>query len=216
MEGRSIMASGHINIEDEFGRLIHDLVISLKPKCIVEIGTWDGTGSTLCIINAILEAELKGVWFGSIEIDTEIWEKAKINLNKYLLNPSLNINLLNGAIISYADISWLGKDIASNIRRRYQKRYREMFVHDTECLKTAKNILPAIPDHIDILILDGGLYTTYPEWVKIKDRVEVVILDDTKTLKTQRIREELLADKTYKVIFDNLNIRRGVSAFCKI
>ena len=206
------MTSGHINMEDEFGRLIHDLVISLKPKCIVEIGTWDGTGSTLCIINAILEAELKGVWFGSIEIDTEIWEKAKIKLNKYLLNPSLNINLLNGAIISYDDISWFSHDIIRNMGRRYQ----EMFVHDTECLKIAKNILPAIPDHIDILILDGGLYTTYPEWVKIKDRVKVVILDDTKTLKTQRIREELLADKTYKVVFDNLNIRRGVSAFCKI
>ena len=65
-----------------------------------------------------------------------------------------------------------------------------------------------------MLILDGGEYSTYPEFKKLKDRTTIFVLDDTNTLKCMRIRQELLTEK-YQIIYDNLQERNGCSIFRK-
>jgi hypothetical protein len=72
-----------------------------------------------------------------------------------------------------------------------------------------------IPEHIDFLLLDGGEFSTYEEWKKLKDRTKIVALDDTKVLKSKQIREELLTNPDYEKIVDSED-RNGFAIFKRI
>ena len=89
------------------------------------------------------------------------------------------------------------------------------FYKDLENLKKSKNILDKLPEKIDFLILDGGEYSTYPEWNKLRKRTKIVFLDDTMIFKTSKIRKELLEDIDYKIIIDKPNFRNGFAIFKK-
>ena len=67
----------------------------------------------------------------------------------------------------------------------------------------------AVPDTIDLLILDGSDYTTYPEWQKLKDRTDIVILDDAALRKCAKIRQEVIDSKDYDILADDLADRHG-------
>ena len=75
--------------------------------------------------------------------------------------------------------------------------------------------LDKFPEKIDFLILDGGEYTTFPEWQKLKSRTKIVALDDSNILKTSKIREQLINDDEYIKIFDDLTYRNGFTVFEK-
>jgi hypothetical protein len=80
---------------------------------------------------------------------------------------------------------------------------------DLELLKEAENVLYLLPEKIDLLILDGGEYTTYPEWVLLKNRTKYFILDDTNILKCAKIRQEILNNINCTIIKDVTNDRNG-------
>jgi len=72
-----------------------------------------------------------------------------------------------------------------------------------------------IPEQIDFLILDGGEYSTYLEWTKLKERISYVALDDTKMRKTKRIVEECMLDDSFELITSS-GERNGFHIFKKI
>jgi hypothetical protein len=72
------------------------------------------------------------------------------------------------------------------------------------------NVLDQLPEKIDVLLLDGGQFSTLAEWEKLKKRTQIILLDDTKTFKTEKIREEILKDtNTWEVVFDDTSLRHG-------
>jgi hypothetical protein len=46
-------------------------------------------------------------------------------------------------------------------------------------------------DHFDMVLLDGGEYHTYFEFLEIKDRTKIICLDDVNAVKCKRIYNEL-------------------------
>ena len=65
-----------------------------------------------------------------------------------------------------------------------------------------------IKEEIDVLCLDGGHFSTIQEWEMFKDKIKVIILDDTNTSKATNILKEIQGDKTWNIIHDG-NIRNG-------
>ena len=52
--------------------------------------------------------------------------------------------------------------------------------------------------------------------LKLKDRTKIVLLDDTLSFKTEKAREDILADPdSWTVIFDNVADRHGVFMACR-
>ena len=80
---------------------------------------------------------------------------------------------------------------------------------DMELLSQSKNITDELPEQIDFLILDGGEYSTYPEWQILKDRTKFFVLDDTNILKCSQIKAEILSSDKYSVLYDVTNDRNG-------
>ena len=211
------MKVGQINLGTVSGNIIYDISKREDVNEIVEIGTWNGMGSTLCVIKGI-EDSGKQKAFVSIELYRDMYEEAKSNLSE----KSAMVNLLNGTIIEPSELGWFDESIIEEVIAAQKDLYGISYMHtalwyqkDIEHLKAAPNIMSSIPEKIDFLILDGGEYTTYPEWKRLKDRTRIVYLDDSNIFKCSKIRSEIIESGEYDTIYDNLNDRNGFSIFEK-
>ena len=71
---------GQMLEHSERGKILIKIIKEIKPKNVVEIGTWKGLGSTKCIIESIDN----GSNFISIESNYNFHNLAKNNLTNYL------------------------------------------------------------------------------------------------------------------------------------
>jgi hypothetical protein len=71
-----------------------------------------------------------------------------------------------------------------------------------------ENVLDIIPITIDLLILDGGEFSSLSEYNKLKDRTKYIILDDTNTIKNNKVADIIRKNNDYKIIADS-NSRNG-------
>jgi hypothetical protein len=87
-------------------------------------------------------------------------------------------------------------------------------------LKNCPFVLDQIPAKIDLLILDGGEFSSTLEFDKLHKRARFIVLDDTSdsvewipkthTLKNSEVRKYILKNSDeFKVIADNQKDRNG-------
>jgi hypothetical protein len=198
---------GQINRGTELGEFIYTLVKERADiNTIVESGTWNGLGTTRCVLEGLQPHHQ----FWSIELYPEMHDIARKNNAQYLHDS--RVNLLLGSLVSEKDTHWFDhKELKSNPNKHARLWYEK----DMKLLRNSKNVLDKLPSQIDLLILDGGEYSTYPEWVKLKDRTKIVVLDDICVLKCAKIDEELIQNEHYTCIIRNTNERHGFSVYEK-
>ena len=62
----------------------------------------------------------------------------------------------------------------------------------------------------DVVLLDGGEFTTWYEYLAIKDRCKILALDDTNVAKCRRIVEDLKAQPgRWKIVLNEPHERNG-------
>jgi hypothetical protein len=192
---------GQVNRGSKLGEIIYNLCLQDDIKNIVEIGTWNGMGTTKCIYDAI--SEKKGEYLVySLECNTEFHNIALIN---YKNLPKLNnFNMILGTIITPEE----NKDPKNNYEDIFFNQYsREVqnywYLQDLENCKKVPNVLSIIPDSIDLLILDGGEFSSFAEYQKLKNRTRYFILDDVNTIKNNEIAILMRKDSNYQIIHDS-------------
>jgi len=197
---------GQINLNTSLGLIIYDLVKTHNFKNIVDVGTWNGMGTTTCIMRAIDAKKDTNAHIYTVELYPEMINYAQKNLKKY--TDHYKLHLLEGAIATIQEVySWF--DHAS-IDMTSDGHARLWYEKDMKLISSANNVLNLLPNTIDLLILDGGEYSTYPEWQILKNRTQFFVLDDTNLLKCSKIRKEILSDpKKYTIIRDATNERNG-------
>ena len=119
------------------------------------------------------------------------------------------ISLIYGRIVEKDEILNFVQTI--NLNRWEEQWLRE----DLENVDKSENVLNKIPEKIDLLLLDGGEFSTYSEWLKLKDRSTIIMLDDTTVTKCKKINDELKSSENYTLIFETLE-GHGFSVFKKI
>jgi len=205
--------NGQINMNNEFGKQIYLICKHYKrnePKCIVEIGSWNGQGSTICIMNAIHNQPKSSLY--SFEADKPFADKAVEYWNSisdtyhnvknilHIINATLHRQLApkEDIIKMYGDIP------------HYEKHYigEQILLNSAQLYPIKDNI-----SNVDIIILDGGEYTTMEDFnILITYKPKYVILDDTKSFKCNKIKSLLLHGDEYKCIFDSSE-RNGCAIF---
>lgn len=200
--------TGQINMNSQFGKEIYSIASLPDVRNIIETGTWNGQGSTLCVMNAIINKNNSILY--SIEANKVMYEKAVSFWNKY--DTSNKLNLINGT---------LHRSIVS--RNEVMKFYNTNHVpYETEHYIPEKNFLESnlininIFKDIDIIILDGGEYTTKEDFnILNKFKPRFIVLDDSNIFKCKECRQKLLDNPEYKIYSENLNDRNGWSIFIK-
>ena len=67
---------------------------------------------------------------------------------------------------------------------------------------------PNLPEIFDVILLDGGEFTTYYDFKLLKNRCKILMLDDTNTDKCKLIVNEISSDSTWRIIKQE-NLRNG-------
>ena len=226
-----MMQPGQIrrNTDSVFGDILKAYALNPKFKIFVEIGTWTGRGSTVCFMDGLLK-RFDGVKLYSLETDPNFysiacnfWNSVAVTLAKrenvdiptaqsYI---DSRLELMHGRIVETEDI--FGEEEIQefeNYTKDYTKDYNTWRENDIKCYKTCKNILHNLPDNIDVLLLDGGEFSTYQEFLILRDRTKLIMLDDTQELKCKKVVEELEADDQWSHI-DSSESRQGWAIYYK-
>jgi hypothetical protein len=81
-----------VDTGSEFAARIVELFARIRPRKLIETGTYHGTGTTTVIARAMTELNLDDATFFSIEVSPKNYSRALAHLSK----QRLNVKLLNG------------------------------------------------------------------------------------------------------------------------
>ncbi len=203
---------GQINRGDKLGDLIYNLCNQEDIKVIVDIGTWNGMGSTKCIYDSIIENKKTDYLVYSIESNESFYNQAVNNLNSKIEN----FNLILGRLVEIdelIDVDTCDNKFFTSSSREVQKTW---MLEDSNNYSNIKNVLDIIPEKIDLLILDGGEFSSLSEFNKLKERTTYFILDDTNTIKNYEVANLIRSEVNNYEIFMDSNDRNGFLVAKKI
>ena len=193
------------------GDMLYTLATNPNYKSYLEIGTWNGRGSTKCVMDALLPRTEPCVLY-SLETNQLLHENATRywNLQLHIAAEEVKnrLKLIHGRIIDV-------EEIEPPLIPSYSQEWK-WYEADLKSYETCKNVFASLPNKIDVLILDGGEFTTEIEYQKLKDRTRLVICDDTKAQKCAGVRTDLLEDKGFKMLIDNPDERNGFCIFERV
>ncbi len=188
-------------MDSEFGKIIFEYARNTEYKSYLEIGTWNGQGSTRCFINGLSERS-DDYNFISLESCPNFHSQA-VEFNKNYISEK--IKLLHGRIVedeeliktdlTMTELSWLFAD-----RKNYT---------------TCKNIWEEIPQNYDVVLLDGGEFSTLTEFKKLQNNISVLMLDDINCLKNKKAIKILDASSDWKAEIIS-NDRNGFAVYRRI
>lgn len=177
---------GQINMNTKFGYLIYNIAKNKNFKTYLEVGTWNGLGSTKCFIEGFKERN-DDFKFYSLECNSD---KSKFAADLYKDVP--NVYILNQTLLTEDDYKDAEK-VFPNMAKNWYK-------NDMDNIKTCNNF---DIKNVDVVLLDGGEYTTYFEFQKIRDKCNIIMLDDTNTDKCRQIVIELKNDTNWKLMVED-------------
>ena len=195
--------NGQITPQGKVGQTIINYIKDKDIKNIVEIGTWNGMGSTRCFLLG-LSSDTK---FYTIESNKEKVETAKKNLSSFIITN--NVKFLWGSILSIEDI----KDSEIIFPELSNPEFKRWHSIDIENIRNSPNVMSELPPKIDFLLLDGGEFTTWYEFQLLFPRcTQYIALDDVNVSKCKKIREYLKSHNRW-IELDYINERNGFSIF---
>lgn len=208
---------GQLRPQSRAGMILYNLAKDANNKVFVEIGSWNGRGSTQCIMNALIH-RIDACSLHSLEVNKEFHEIAHRYWNKRLRQHNTisqsKLKLIWGRIVNEEDVPELKEVMKSeHSHAQWPTFYREFF---DACDAGCPNVLEQIPEKIDVLVLDGGEFTTYAEYQKLKDRSKIIFCDDSAKYKCEKVRAELIEDEDFRTLVDDQQSRCGFCAFERV
>jgi len=189
--------SGQINMNSQFGNFLYKIALSDDVNNIFEVGTWNGQGSTVCIMNAIIDKEKSRLY--SIEANPNMYNKAvdywnnkDIKNKLFLLNGTLHNKIpeIKNISLNKEEIGW--------------------YIGEKNVISSANIISIDNINNIDLILLDGGEFTTQGDFdILIKKNPKYIALDDVNCYKCNKIRSDLILSRNWVVLHENLNDRNG-------
>ena len=167
----------------------------------LEVGTWNGRGSTAGFAKGFRQRHDNAWVFYSLEANKEKQASAAD-----LYKDDKNIHILH-----------------SVLDKPYEHQIKAIFKHvnghwnqvDNDNVRTATNFwdMKDIPKWFDVVMLDGGEYTTYFDFLTVRDKTGIMILDDVNDTKSHMICQLLNLDPMWKLI-ECVKDQRGNDKLC--
>ena len=202
---------GQINREGKMGQLLYTCAKQSGFTKWLEIGTWNGNGTTLCILDGFRDGNCLNAKLVSYESNKYLCRCAEINLAEHSARGQLQI--VHGRL-SVGKTFPGPSSFASGIREsgHFRKYYdEERFTFNNSA------VIPC-PFAPEVLILDGGEYGSTLDWESIsKENLQVLFLDDILSYKNKEIHLNLLTDPTWKLVDSDTTGRvNGWACFTRV
>lgn len=201
-----LVKRGQISRESDIGRFISSVCGEKKNKVFLEIGSWNGLGSTRVFLENL--AKRSDVTFlYSLESNLKFFRQAKKNNKNFKFN-------MNHLFLIYGNIVDIDNLYTNNLVGD-ESKWLEQDISD---YSSAPNVYNLIPNYLDVILLDGGEFSTFFEFKKLASHLRIggyLILDDTKTRKNKNTLEFLRQTSKY-LIKEISSERNGTALIVKV
>ena len=197
---------GQITRSSKFGNLIYTIASDPDgPKSWLDVGTWNGRGTTSCILDGFHESGINKQ-LTSVELHPFMWNVAKENLKDH---PAISM-----ATFARAKISGQSGEQYILHPPKGDKCAHYCLHYETDMALWSASETLVFKNEPEAVVLDGGEYTGYVDWTFLpKGSLKYVFLDDSAILKNQKVRAELLASSEWTLLEEDLKDRNGWSVF---
>lgn len=204
---------GEINTFDEFGQTIIRVVQENKLQTILEIGSWDGTGSTQCFIEAL--KALEDPKLHCLELRQDRFEQLKANTQQYPWVTCINTSTISKNSFIHKDFEEIWTSPYNKIENKDKTVVKGWYEDDMKhVLSVETGYLDNNDTFYDGVLIDGGEFSGYSEFLLVKDKTNVLFLDDYyNAFKTHQAAKELSKDPEWEVIAGNRYWRNGYAVF---
>lgn len=196
---------GQITPTCSMGKYLKEAAQNTELRTYLEIGTWNGLGSTRCFVEGFQERNYTAhpYIFYSLECN-----KDKCSLAALRYKDVPGVHILNEVFLRDmpADI----EEIFPELKTSNEFRYWNKVDFDNMSDKSLFLERPDLPEVFDLILLDGGEFTTWYEYLAIRDRCKILALDDTNVMKCKRIVEDLKArPEKWEILIEDTLERNG-------
>lgn len=205
---------GQINPDQDIGQFLMTVAQNTNYKRYLEIGTWNGQGSTRCFHQGFLRRIANANVNGNTNIDFVLYS-LECNPDKCADAQKLYQEYPFMKILNAKAVQEIPSEIVlASMFKNFVPAWHTVDIENM-------NICPYLFDtdttkEFDVILFDGGEFTTYFEYLELKDHCKMIICDDCNTDKCAKIREELLASPIWKLLHEDLQSRNGWCVFERI
>lgn len=186
---------------DSFSKKIQEYASNDNNKTFLEIGTWNGLGSTKAFSEGFKNRKTDYIFY-SLECNKDKHQDAS-KLYEY----NVNMKLLNEVVFNEEPENFY--DIFPQCRTNALfKKWNDVDMINMKKCDVFINRTD-LPEIFDVLLLDGGEFTTYFEYQILKKKCKYLMLDDIKVDKCKLIVEEIFRSPDVWQIIEIGNDRNG-------
>ena len=198
---------GQAHPETDFGKFITNLGKNTQYSSFLDIGTWNGLGTTLCLVNGVNNRP--GTKIYSIDANRQWCNKALENLDGISSCLQLAWGKLTDKIMSEEQIK--SHPLFPLVEEHFNIHYNQ----DTEDSKNAP--LAVIPSTLDVVVMDGGEFCGEYDMEVVESLNPIVIcMCDTTVMKNNANFLKLLDDKRYVCLENKTDSKNGWAVFSRV
>ena len=204
-----------VDTHSSFGAHIEELFKRIKPRKIIETGTYLGRGTTTIIANTLNKLAIDDAIFCTIEVKPENYAKAK----QYFEANNMNVRALHGLSVPrhmLPTMDDIQKSTVSNIGRediyvdhkennRVQLYFKETYFPDVQDDLLGK-ILKVFNNSPDFVLLDSGGHMGYVEFKYLVEHLKgpcYIALDDIYHVKHYKSFEYIKNDPRFEIVVNS-------------
>jgi len=207
-----------VRTKDIFGRTLQMVVRRYRPMTILDIGSWDGQGSTSCVLSKMDYVPDK---MTCVELNPD-----RANVIKRQIIPLFPfVEVYVGSSITYEQFSYkdFEKDLWEPLPEQIKKTLNydilsDYWKRESESLKklTSSYFAEHASGFYDMVLIDGGECTGYDEYRLLKGNYNIIALDDVfYAFKSCLAYRELLDNPEFELLACSYFVRRGCAVFAR-
>ena len=204
-----------ITLQDEFGRAIANAVWTFRLADVLEVGSWDGTGSTSVLIAAMSNLDIPQ------------------RLTCLEADPARHALLQRTA----APVPWVTTVCQHSISSTAYtpKSFRDVWESPYNRLRYPEDMVrkwwdrtiattPSTPGYLETLcdrrfdaaLIDGCEFGGYDDYRMLRERCRVLMLDDAfHAFKCTQAHDELRRDPRWSCVWSSIFVRNGASIWLR-
>jgi ADP-heptose:LPS heptosyltransferase/predicted O-methyltransferase YrrM/glycosyltransferase involved in cell wall biosynthesis/SAM-dependent methyltransferase len=214
--GEGIEGSDLTQIQEgsEFETSLRELVLSIKPRTIIETGTYLGRGTTRIIATALRDAGLCGTTFYSIECNPSHHQQARFNLDRAgllpFVKPLLGVSVPRDVLPTVEKIheDTVRNAVDDDIFVDHQEQNRvALYYGETDFPDVPENLLGACLEQFgrrcDLVLLDSAGHMGNVEFNYVIEHLRgecYLVLDDIRHIKHYKSFQQIQQDQRFTVI----------------
>jgi len=203
-------------LKNEFGRVLFTTVRALGLRSILEIGSFDGDGSTQVFISAL--RPFRGKRLVCLELRRERHANLRANTKAFSWVEAHCAPSISWSTFSLRDFD---QDIWPHYGGADPETYkmvRRWWEEDTALIRSAagEGFLESSAEGFDGVFIDGGEFSGFDEFRLLRARTKCFMLDDVfGAFKNRRVFQELEKDRNWILLYANQTDRNGTAVFCR-